>query len=131
MAIIRKYAGTQVPLADLYSPRVAVDEPKWRQRQIRRAFAEMSGRSVVYAIRCADGAIKIGCSENFGNRKRAYGVSIDNILAVIPGTHADEQAIHRRLSAYRARGREYYHATPEIMAFVNDMRRKCGVQPIC
>lgn len=83
--------------------------------------AVIGDRSVVYAIRLADGIVKIGCTANFRSRRRQFG-SGTRFLAFRFGDVEDEQEIHGRLVAHRARGREYYHPAPEVLAVVNQMR---------
>lgn len=87
----------------------------------RTALAREVG-DVVYAVRCRDGAIKIGWTSNIRNRIRELRVPLDGILALVPGTLEDEQAVHAGLVEHRAHGREFYHPTPEVIAVVNEMR---------
>jgi hypothetical protein len=82
---------------------------------------------VIYCIRLDDGCIKIGWTEDLAARKRWFGKGWERILAVTPGTIEDEKALHARLTASRARGREYYRPTPEVMDVVNTMRADAGV----
>lgn len=86
---------------------------------------------VVYAVRLADGVIKIGWTERFDLRLHwlKHRVRQDvELLAFRPGTYDEEQAIHAALKPHRAtdetyaQAREYYVATPEVLAVVNDMR---------
>lgn len=84
----------------------------------------------VYFIRCDDGLIKIGWTSNIAQRKRAFGSGWTRILAVVPGSLADERALHKRFAAHRARGREYYNPDAEIVEYVNEIRSRLGVQPI-
>lgn len=84
------------------------------------ALAALQGsNSVVYAMRVPDGAIKIGCTTNLANRASSLH---GEILGFRPGTFADELAIHHSLIPHRARGREYYRPTDQVMAVVNDIR---------
>lgn len=81
--------------------------------------------SVVYAARLADGTIKIGRTEHFGDRLRhlkAYTKQEVELLAFRFGGRNEEQAIHATLAAHIHHGREYYHPTPEVLAVVNSMR---------
>lgn len=88
---------------------------------------------VVYAVRLDD-VVKIGFTSDLGDRvhtlKCINGSRSAEMLAVRFGTEADEQAIHTRLIGHRARGREYYHPTPEVLAVVNEMREDFGLPPI-
>jgi len=85
---------------------------------------------VIYCIRLDDGCIKIGWTEDLAARKRSFGKGWQRILAVTPGTLEDEKELHVVLAASLARGREYYHPTAEVMAVVNDMRRRVGLSLI-
>lgn len=94
----------------------------------RRKVMDTLG-SVVYAARLADGTIKIGHTEHFGDRLRclkAYTGQEVELLAFQYGTFEDEQAIHATLVEHRTditvQAREYYHPTTEVLTVVNDMR---------
>lgn len=91
----------------------------------RAIDALVQGRQVVYAFRLADGTIKIGCTSNLRARRNHYVGS--DILGFMFGDYEDEQAIHVELVQHRARGHEYYHPTPEVLAVVNDMRDTFGL----
>jgi hypothetical protein len=84
---------------------------------------------VVYAIRTKDGLIKIGWTSDLYNRVRGFG-GTGSILAWMPGTLDDEQALHRGLATHVARGREYYNPTAEVLSEVNAMRETLGLDPI-
>lgn len=84
---------------------------------------------VVYAVRLGDGSIKIGWTQNLGRRKQYFGAGHE-VLGFRFGKRDDEQALHERLVAHRAKGREYYHATPEVLAVVNDMRQDFNLPPL-
>lgn len=100
-----------------------------RERDRAQALrAILGGRSVVYALRLADGIFKIGCSRDVRRRRNHYRGS--EIVAFRFGDRDDEQAVHRRLRASVARGREYYRPTPEVLAVINDMRRDFGLLPL-
>lgn len=81
--------------------------------------AMTQGRHVVYAMRLPDGVIKIGCCKDLA--RRAYGLH-GEILGFRFGDFAEEKAIHANLVEHRARGHEYYHPTPAVMAVVNELR---------
>lgn len=83
---------------------------------------------MVYAIRTRDGLIKIGFSADVATRRRRIG---NDLLAVAFGGRTEEQAIHDRLGDYhRARGREFYYPTLEVLAVVNEMRADLGLAPL-
>ena len=95
-----------------------------RTRGLQRAEALRAlqqGRPVVYAVRMADGIIKIGCSRNLAQRRRSIGPESE-VLGFRFGDEADEAEIHERLAPHRARAIEYYHPTPEVLAVVNGLR---------
>lgn len=85
---------------------------------------------VVYAARLPDRTIKIGYSTDVADRLNHLGCGLAGLLALMPGTYEDEQAIHSGLIEHRARGREYYYPTPAVMAVVNDMRATFGMEPV-
>ena len=86
---------------------------------------------VVYAIRLPGDTIKIGWTTNLAQRKRSWRLRDNHgILAIKPGTYAEEQAIHARLTPYRKHGAEYYRPTPEVLAEVNTLRDAVGLDPV-
>lgn len=89
---------------------------------------------VLYAVRLDDGVIKIGCTINLLKRvatirSTEHSTTVE-LLAFMPGDVAAELALHRQLTAHRARGREYYRATAEVMAAVDRMRATVGMEPL-
>lgn len=89
--------------------------------------AMLGDASVVYAIRCHDGAIKIGCSTRLWLRVNEIG---GEIIGFRLGDLADEKTIHESLRAHRMRGHEYYHSTPAVLAVVNDMRAEWNLPAV-
>jgi hypothetical protein len=85
---------------------------------------------VIYAARTRDGLIKIGVSAHMDTRLRQIGAGNDDILGFTPGDRAAELAIHRRLTAHRHHGREWYYPTPGVLAVVNEMRAAMGLEPV-
>lgn len=107
--------------------RTGVRQEQWRNE------AMSSLGSVVYAARLADGTIKIGWTEHFGSRLRwlkSYTGQTVELLAFRQGGRSDEQALHAAMKDHLARGREYYHPTPEVLAVVNRMRHDLGMTPV-
>lgn len=92
---------------------------------------------VVYAAQLADGTIKIGWTEHFGDRLRSLkshtGQDVE-LLAFKPGTFDDEQAIHAGLVEHRVditvQAREYYRPSVEVLEVVNAMRAGLGMPDI-
>jgi hypothetical protein len=81
--------------------------------------AVQQGQRVIYAMRLPDGIIKIGCCSDLANRaSQLHG----KILGFRPGDLAEELEVHRSLRRHVARGREFYHPRPEVIAFVNELR---------
>jgi hypothetical protein len=101
-----------------------------RATLIAECLRDLVGAELIYAIRCPDGVIKIGHTRNLSARRRHFDTTPEAILAIKPGTYAEEQAVHTRLSGSVARGQEYYHPTPEVLAYVNDLRSALGIQPV-
>ena len=96
-------------------------------RTISRGAALKAVGAVVYAVRVRD-LVKIGHTADLANR--VSGLHATEVLAFRPGTRDDEQAIHAQLVDHLAHGREYYRPTPEVMAVVNDMRERIGLEPV-
>jgi hypothetical protein len=85
----------------------------------KTAMQALQQGRVIYAMRLPDGAIKIGCCADLANRaSQLHG----QILGFRPGDIPEETEIHRSLRRHVARGREYYHPRPEVIAFVNELR---------
>ena len=100
------------------------------ENPVGRSFAKspslralQAGERVVYAMRLPDGVIKIGCCKDLANRSSMLH---GQILGFRFGDFEDEKAIHATLVKHRARGREYYRPTPEVMAVVNELCRRCN-----
>lgn len=123
---VQRFSGTTRDL----SKRKAVTAEDDRQRLIAESLREIRGIEVIYAIRCPDGLIKIGHTADLQSRRRHFDSDPNAILAVRQGTYDEEQAIHATLNASCARGREYYHPTPEVLAFVNGIRQGYGLDPL-
>ncbi len=103
--------------------------------QLRRAEARSALRAlgeVVYAIRTMDDLVKIGHTTNLAQRITTYGIGGDlqRILFAIPGTRVDEEILHQRFTAHRARRREYYRPAAEVMDHINAVRARLGVAPV-
>jgi hypothetical protein len=104
------------------------------QSEFSRSHLLRSLGPVVYAIRLDDGTIKIGFTTDLEDRERTVrrqGASATSeILAFLPGTLEEEQAIHASLTPHRARGLEYYHPTSAVLEAVNQMRTSLGLDPL-
>jgi hypothetical protein len=98
-----------------------------RARRIREAMRALVGTDLIYAIRCHDGLIKIGHTRNLVDRRGHLNTAHDAILSVEPASFEEEQRLHGELRDSVGRAREYYHPTPEVLAYVNGVREKLGV----
>ncbi|MEU4772952.1 GIY-YIG nuclease family protein [Micromonospora sp. NPDC023644] len=99
-----------------------------RQRMKELSTALKSLGSVVYFIKFGP-YVKIGYSTQLHGRLRALGKPTTDVLAVIPGGYAEEQELHTRFKKARVIN-ELFHATPELVEFINEIRTKAGVEPI-
>lgn len=110
------------PIPFTADPFGVTETPDQRNRDRAAAIRALTGgEQMVYACRLVDGIIKIGCTGDLASRLRTVGSGAE-LLGFMPGDFADERAIHQTLTAHRARGREYYHPTPAVLAVVNEMR---------
>lgn len=95
----------------------------------RQAAKELG--SVLYAFRLDGDIIKIGHTSDLDNRRSKLGAKWSDLLAIRPGTRAEEERLHRSLpDRHRAHSVEYYHPTPEIIALLNLWRHDLGLPPI-
>lgn len=94
---------------------------------ITRGAALKAVGTVVYAVRVGD-LVKIGHTGDLANR--VSGLRAGEVLAFMPGTRADEQALHDRLTEHVHHGREWYYPTPDVFAVVNEMRERLGLEPV-
>ncbi len=101
-----------------------------RNQQNKALRAYCNGQSVVYAVQFPDGIIKIGCTGDLATRLSAFQADKGALLGFRFGEYEDEQALHASLKAHVARGREWYHPAPEVLAVVNDMRTAFNLPPI-
>lgn len=119
----RKNHGPSQPFAD-----VIRDIPPGPQPTIPALLRALG--EVIYAIRTDDGLIKIGWTQQFDRRSLQINGDRTQILGFMRGTRADETRIHRELNANVAHGREWYHATPPVLAVVNEMRSTINLDPL-
>jgi hypothetical protein len=90
-----------------------------------RSAALKAVGEVVYANLMADGTVKIGWTRDLYHRLRCFPPG-SRLLAFRVGDHQDELDIHHGLKAHVARGREYYHPLPEVVALINEWRKALG-----
>ncbi len=84
---------------------------------------------LIYAVRFADGIVKIGHTSNLGRRLTELQCQRGDaeLVGFMRGTIDDERAIHRKLAPSVHSGREYYHPTDAVIRKVNHMRRQFGL----
>lgn len=84
---------------------------------------------VVYFIR-APGLIKIGHTTDLHTRRRNLRVQWTDVLAWLPGSRADETAMHHRFKAHLAKGNEWFYPHADIFGVINEIRAGWGVDPV-
>ena len=89
-----------------------------KKRHIQRTTGE------IYYVRL-NGLIKVGWSRQLHDRLRAYGPDVE-VLAHYPATRDDETNLHRQLTPFRAKGREWYRDCPALHDFVAEAVSKWG-----
>lgn len=82
---------------------------------------------VVYFVRIGD-LIKVGFSSDVHRRMDAYPPDAE-LLAYHSGSFADEQRLHKLLTVHRAKRREWYHPTPEVMKAVEEAKVQQSKDP--
>lgn len=81
----------------------------------------------VYYLR-SGGYVKIGWTSDLQKRMRAYPPDTV-LLAVRPGTRADENATHRRFAHLVTHGREWFPLAPQISEHINQVLAEHGPPP--
>jgi hypothetical protein len=71
------------------------------------------GEEVIYYLQVG-GHIKIGWTSQIEQRMRAYPPNT-TLLAVHPGTRAEEKALHKRFAVHRSHGQEWYPLVPVVL----------------
>lgn len=96
---------------------LCVDPRHARQRALHAAhYSKDAPDGLVYIIRMGN-RIKIGFTRNLTQRMR--DVPNEEILAVFPGSMADEGALHKRFDEFRTVG-EWFTADPSIIAYAEE-----------
>lgn len=98
-------------------------ERERRQDSDERRRAEARKQpGTIYYVR-VDDKIKIGWTGgHLWDRLKAYPPHM-KLIADHPGTRADERDLHRSFAPSRASGREWYYATPEVLAHIERILR--------
>lgn len=88
---------------------------------------ELAAQGVIYYVRRGE-FIKIGTTARL--RQRMRDLAPDEILAVHPGSYAQEKELHARFAHLRAPFmREYFHIAPELTDHVALMVEEHGAPP--
>ena len=80
--------------------------------------------SVIYYLQVMS-HIKIGWTSNLEKRMKSYPPNSE-LLAVHPGTRADEQRLHKRFAAHRSHGKEWYPLVPPLLEHIKRMVDQYG-----
>lgn len=105
-------------------------ERRATKREVRRRQRESQG--LVYIAGAGPDTVKIGFTTNV--RSRLKGLSTGSpteieVLAVFPGTMADERELHQRFAKDHLRG-EWFRLSPEITEFIESKKVKSsGAKP--
>lgn len=97
-----------------------------RQADESRIAEARQRPGTIYYVR-VDDKIKIGWTGgHLWGRLKAYPPHM-KLLADHPGSRADERDLHRSFAPSRASGREWYYATPELLAHIESVIRDRSV----
>jgi hypothetical protein len=93
----------------------------WRERhdEAKQVRASKADEGFVYFIRNGD-RIKIGYSVDPGSRALSLSLREANVMAVIGGTRKLERALHKRFSHLRVGDTEWFHESPDLLAYVDE-----------
>lgn len=138
----------QIPLCDTHSQVVCDQVTKDREqlwaaieaRRIRngttgdilptplpKGATEPERVEVVYYVQVG-GHIKIGWTSRLEQRMRAYPPNT-LLLAVHPGSRADEKQLHKRFAVHRSHGNEWYPLVPVILDHIKRVVAEHGEPP--
>lgn len=76
----------------------------------------------------SDSVVKIGWTSDLDERMRAYSPGA-RILAVMPGTKADESRLHKKFGHLKTNRREWFAYSPQVMEEVERVVREHGDPP--
>jgi hypothetical protein len=82
---------------------------------------------VIYYLQVG-GHIKIGWTSQFEQRMRSYPPNT-TLLAVHPGTRADERKLHKRFAVHRSHGQEWYPLAPVVLNHIKRVLAAHGEPP--
>lgn len=92
-------------------------QPKARSRAIR---ASKDGGAIYFVQGVVSGHIKIGFSTNVMSRMSSLATGSAEqlrLLGAIPGSHSDEQALHRTFRHFRLKG-EWFESAPDLIGYI-------------
>lgn len=92
-------------------------QAKKQAGQARSEYGPKEKLGLVYFIRFAD-RIKIGYTTDLPTRMKT--VPHDEILALVPGTMADEKTLHRKFNSLRITG-EWFANDPRLTDFIKTL----------
>lgn len=95
------------------------DALEWQHAQAE-IVAESRKPTSVYFIQWGE-RIKIGCAKDVAERCRSLSLPPSAILATMPGSYRHENALHKRFHASRIKGSEWFHITPELLAYIESL----------
>lgn len=123
---VKRWANEGMPV-----DRTSIDRPladpeavdRWLATK-KRAGTWADRRSVVYFAQRADGAVKIGFTDDVQRRLRELRPEHGplELLATIPGDKRTEGAFHRLYAEARLDG-EWFRETPMLRVFIGQIRR--------
>lgn len=96
-------------------------------RDIRPEKRTMPTEGFVYFL-LSDGAVKIGWTSELDQRLKQYSPGA-RILAVKPGTKADESALHKKFAHIKTHRKEWFSYSPQVMEEVQRTIREHGEPP--
>jgi hypothetical protein len=113
-----KKLTVQVMLLTAKDPKPSTkQQAKKHAAEVHRLHAPKERVGLVYFIKFSD-RVKIGFTTDLATRMRQ--LPHDEILAVIPGTVSDEQALHKKFDALRITG-EWFDNDPRLTDFIKTL----------
>jgi hypothetical protein len=104
---------------------VAALSSPWQRASEPNAAGPKDG--TIYYLR-SGGYVKIGWTSDLQKRMRAYPPDTV-LLAVRPGTRADENATHKRFAHLVTHGREWFPLAPQISEHIDQVLAENGPPP--
>lgn len=105
---------------------------EWQAKRLRgevgRQARTQPTEGTIYFLRIG-GYIKIGWTSDLAKRMRNGYHPDSQLLAVMPGTRADERALHRKHAHLCTAGREWFPMAPQILEEIEAAKREHGEPP--